>query len=85
MVLQLSIKQYLFFFGWAECISRRRNEKLKPQEPTSKQNIINKDSRVHWPSQLMLENTPTASLQRGKIPPTGVLDMKLNNPIGRHE
>ena len=33
----------------------------------------------HWPSRLELENIPTASLQRGKTPPTSVLDMALNN------
>ena len=31
------------------------------------------------PSRLELQNTPTASLQRGKTPPTSVLIMTLNN------
>ena len=33
---------------------------------------------LHWPSWLGLQNTPTASLQRGKISPMSVLDMILN-------
>ena len=32
-----------------------------------------------WPSQLGLQNTLTASLQRGKTPPMSVQDMTLNN------
>ena len=39
-------------------------------------------------SQLGLENTPTASLQKGKthhLPPTGVLHMTLNNLIVRFQ
>ena len=37
------------------------------------------------PSQLELENTPTASLQRGETPPTNVLDMTQNNLIMRFQ
>ena len=33
------------------------------------------------PSRLELQNTPTASLQRGKTPPISVLDKTLNNLI----
>ena len=37
-------------------------------------------------SQLWLENTPTASLQRGKTPPTRyVLDMTLKNLMVRFQ
>ena len=36
-----------------------------------------------WPSRLGLQNTPTASPQRGKTPPTNVLDMTRNNLIVR--
>ena len=32
-----------------------------------------------------LQNTPTASLQRGKTPPMSVLDMTLNNQMVRLE
>ena len=35
------------------------------------------------PSRLGLRNTPTAPLQRGKTTPTSVLDMTLNNLMGR--
>ena len=38
---------------------------------------------IPLPSWLGLENTPTASLQRGKAPPTSVLDMTLNNLMVR--
>ena len=34
---------------------------------------------IKGPSQLGLENAPTASLQRGKILLTSILDMTLNN------
>ena len=37
------------------------------------------------PSRLGLKNTPTASLQRGKTPPTSVLDMTLNNLMVRFQ
>ena len=36
---------------------------------------------IIWPSQLGLQNTLTAVLQRGKTPPMSVLDMTLNNLI----
>ena len=36
-----------------------------------------------WHSQLELYNIPIASLQKGKIPPTSVLDMALNNLMMR--
>ena len=36
-----------------------------------------------WPSQLRLQNTLTAYLQRGRTPPISVLDMTLNNLIVR--
>ena len=36
-----------------------------------------------WPGQLGLQNTPTASLQRGKTSLTSVLDMMLNNLMVR--
>ena len=36
-----------------------------------------------WPSQLGVQNTLTASLQRSKIPPMSALDMILNNLIVR--
>ena len=36
-----------------------------------------------WPSQLGLQNTPTASLQMGKIHPTCVQDMTLKNLMVR--
>ena len=35
-----------------------------------------------WPIQLLLQNTPTASLQRGKSPPTSVLHMILKQSDG---
>ena len=38
---------------------------------------------VFWPSWLGLQNTLTASLQRGKTPPTSVLDMILNSLMVR--
>ena len=34
-------------------------------------------------SRLEMKNTPTASLQRGKTPLTSVLDMTLNNLMGK--
>ena len=37
----------------------------------------------HWPSRLELQNTQTASLQRGKTPPINVLDMTLSNLMVR--
>ena len=36
-----------------------------------------------WPSQLGLQKTPTASLQRSKTPPMSVLDMTQNNLMVR--
>ena len=36
-------------------------------------------TRVVWPSWLGLQNTPTASLQRSKTPPTSALNMTQNN------
>ena len=36
-----------------------------------------------WPCRVGLQNTPTAFLQRVKIPPTGVLDITLNNLMVR--
>ena len=43
--------------------------------------VVNSTSYVDilWASRLGLQNTPTAYLQTGKIPPTGVLGMTLNN------
>ena len=38
-------------------------------------------SSYSLPSQLRLQNTPTASLQRGKTLSTSVLDMTLNNQM----
>ena len=35
-----------------------------------------------WPSRLGLQNTPTASLQRGNTLPTSVVDMTLNKLMG---
>ena len=43
------------------------------------------DSNIILSSQLGVENTPTASLQRGKTPLTSVLDMRLNNLMLRPE
>ena len=37
-----------------------------------------------WLSHLGLQNTPTLSLQRSKTPPTGVLDMILNNLMNKN-
>ena len=45
--------------------------------------LLNLHSQSQWPSQLGLQNTLTASLQRGKLPPTNVLDMTLNNLMVR--
>ena len=39
--------------------------------------------RYLWPSWLGLQNTLTASLQRGKTPPTSHLDLTLNNLMVR--
>ena len=44
--------------------------------------ILNPAHR-EWPSRLELQNTPTASLQRGKTPPMSVLDMILSNLMVR--
>ena len=38
-----------------------------------------------WPNRLGLQNTPTASLQRGNTPPTSVLHMTLNNLMVRFQ
>ena len=38
---------------------------------------------TQWPSRLGLQNTLTASLQRGKTPSTSVLDLTLNNLMVR--
>ena len=38
---------------------------------------------ICWPSQLGLENTPTASLQKGKTPSKCVLYITLNNQMVR--
>ena len=51
-------------------------------ENNSARRIENKYN-VHWPSQLKLQNTPTASLQRGKTPSTNVLDMTLSKMMVR--
>ena len=42
-------------------------------------NMITKYRSRLWSSRVGLQNTPTASLQRGKTLPTSVLDMILNN------
>ena len=38
---------------------------------------------LSWPSRMGLQNTPAASLQRGKIPPKSVQIMTLNNLMAR--
>ena len=40
---------------------------------------------VHGPSHLRVQNTPTASLQRGKTSPTSLLDMTWNNLMVRFQ
>ena len=40
-------------------------------------------TETYWPSWLGLQNTLTASLQRGKTPQTSVLNMILNNLMER--
>ena len=39
--------------------------------------------KIFWTSRLELQNTLTASLQKGKTPPKSVLDMTLNNLMVR--
>ena len=45
--------------------------------------VVESDLGNTWPSRLGLYNTPTATLQRGKTPPTSVLGMTLNNLMVR--
>ena len=43
------------------------------------------DTTQQLPCQLRLKNTPTASLQRGEIPQTSVMDMTLNSLMVRFQ
>ena len=45
--------------------------------------IYDRVKSAGWPSRLWLQNTLTASLQRGKTPPTSVLDITLSNLMVR--
>ena len=51
------------------------------KSPTQVDMPLNKETKSNqtrsWPCRLGLQNTPTASLQRGKTPPTSVLDMTI--------
>ena len=47
------------------------------------QRLTCRKNHVIWPSQLRLQNTPTASLQGGKTPPMSVMDIALNNLMVR--
>ena len=45
--------------------------------------LLYRNQYSKWPSQLEVQNISTALLQRGKTPPTSVLDMTLNNLMVR--
>ena len=48
-------------------------------------NLVQVLNLVHWLSWLGLQNTPITFLQRGKILPTSVLDITLNNLMVRFQ
>ena len=53
---------------------------MRCDKKSSRQNLLNFKTQPTW---LGLQNTLTASLQRGKTPPMSVLDMTPNNLMVR--
>ena len=69
--------------------NKKTKQKATKKQKKTKQNKKKKKIEIKinfkMSSQLGLPNTPTASLLKGKTPPTSVLDMTLNNLMVRFQ